>query len=79
MTALGKPPGPDHSPIPRRHVARGGLALGRAGLERSAPQFPRHVAAGVPMALTLQATTFRKTRRTGKPACLPGWVARAAG
>ena len=67
-------PGPDRSPTHRGHVAGGGLALGRAGLERSAPQPPRRRGHRAPMALTRQATAFRKTRRTGKPACRPGRV-----
>jgi Protein of unknown function (DUF2637) len=41
-------PGPHRSPTRRRHAAGGGLALGRAGLERSAPQPPRRLATRPP-------------------------------
>ena len=67
-------PGPDRSPTHRGHAAGGGLALGRAGLERSAPQPPWRAGHRAPQALTGQATAFRKTRRTGKPDCRPGRV-----
>jgi hypothetical protein len=45
MTALGKPLGPITPPTHRRHVAGGGLALGRTGLECSAPWCSRRLAA----------------------------------
>ena len=79
MTALGKPLGPIAPPPTDGMLPGGGLALGRAGLERSAPQPPWRLAARAPTAVTRQATTFRKTHRTDKPACRPGWVATRAG
>ena len=67
-------PRPHRSPTHRRHGAGGGLALGRAGLERSAPQPPRRAGRRAPMVLTRQATTFRKTHRTAKLDCGAGRV-----
>jgi Protein of unknown function (DUF2637) len=76
MTALGKPLGPIAPPPTEGMVpGRSGARTGWTGMFR----LPACQAAGrrAPLALTLQATTFRKTHRTGKPACLPGRVASA--
>ena len=78
MTALGKPLGPI-APPPLRAWCRGrsGARTGWTGTFRPTASPARGHRA--PMALTGQATTFRKTHRTGKPACPLGRVASAPG
>ena len=78
MTALGKPLGPDRSPTHRRHAAGGGLALGRTGLERSAPQPPRRVAAGHPGGNSA-GHHFPENSQNGQTGLPAGRVATAAG
>jgi hypothetical protein len=79
MTALGKPLGAI-APPPTVE----GMLPGRSGAQTDWTGTFRptaFLAAGRPahQAPTGQATAFRKTRRTGKPACLLGQVARPAG
>ena len=71
MNALGKPLGPIAPPPPDGMLAPGrGLAVGRAGLERSAARLTS--AGRRATGRSRQATTFRKTHRTDKPACRLG-------
>ena len=75
MTALGKPLGPIAPPPPD------GLLAGAFGARTAGRNVPSHSIPGVgrraPMALILQATTFRKTHRTANwPACWDGSRAR---
>jgi hypothetical protein len=76
MTALGRP-WPRSLPHPLRpwFQERSGARTDWTGTFRpTASPAHGHRAA---MALTEQATAFRKTRRTGKPACRLGWVGMA--
>ena len=79
MTALGKPLGPIAPPPPDGMLP--GAVWRSDGLDWNVPPHepPRRVAAGRLRALTRQATTFRKTRRTGKPDCGAGRVLTRSG
>ena len=72
MTALGKPLGPPSLPHPPTACCRGrcGARTGWTGMFR-ALVFPAAGRLGTTVRFR-QATTFRKTRRTGKPDCGAG-------
>jgi hypothetical protein len=63
-------PGPDRSPTPRRHASGSDLALGRAGMERSAPQPSARLAAWPPR------RQLARPPRSGK---LAKWANQTAG